>query len=308
MPEQNSSRTFPALWVVLASLLSAFFIGTHRSSDDTSHSGAATDKVAAAGKDNGEPPSAAARGPLHDFFSTVSAPETEARWDATEVKDYEIQSFVMTVPDPVDSRFGYAYDELVAVLQRAMAEDSYVFDRASLPWEGDKKALARPAALTEKRPKVQAERDERPGIVLFRSDENGKLSLRIVYLVVENPTSGLSKRALITALNRVRSYPLGDKKDARQQFIGIVGPYFTGSQASLKMAIKDWQKANGIAIKIKVVSGSADGVNREEFFSKDDPASFKATVVPNHLVLKSLCENCRIPTKTARKPGFSHRL
>ena len=158
---------------------------------------------------------------------------------------------------------------------------------ASLPWEEDKKALAPPRTIlvdrrkdwldrllpapAEKRARAQAERDERPGALLFRSDKPQPfelLGLRIVYLVVENPTSGLSKRAVRAALERARLYPLGKKPNG--QFVGIVGPYFTGSQASLRITLEEWKKANKIAIKI--ISGSADGVDRKTFFPDDNPA------------------------------------
>jgi hypothetical protein len=345
MPEQESRRPSSLLWVVIAGLVSALLVGNQRRGEEGPRPTAATPSETAKAAGLAPPPHSGVT--VEDFFSTGIPPRPPQPPAADPLKGYAVHYLIVTVPDPVDSRFGYAFDQLMAVIQRALEAKGYVYDRTSLPWEEDRKKLKereplvldRGAGLLDRllpppagrKPGEPAERERRPGELLFRGGAGGAdpvhLALQafgaqafapaggaagpvaqlltslalalsdpltvgnelyVVYLVGENPTSGLSKQALTRALERIRARPAV----YGSQTVKIVGPYFTGSQTSLHLTLADWQKAESDwnvkdRFKFRVVSGAADGVDRGKYFPANIPASFQATVVPGATVLRA---------------------
>src|SRR5262249_13144672 len=53
---------------------------------------------------------------------------------------YQLNSLIATVPDPIDSRFGYWFDLSLEAIQRAVETQGYVLDRYWFPWEQFRKA------------------------------------------------------------------------------------------------------------------------------------------------------------------------
>jgi hypothetical protein len=231
------------------------------------------------------------------------------------VHDY----LIVTVPDPIDSRFGFVFDELVAVVKRALEESSYVFDRYWLPWVLDRKKLA------EKEPDVRvhldllgrtilgpvqnvagegAFRERFPGLILFRrmpskEEDDQRVKLFMVLLVGENPTSGVDKRALTSALGLANCLAASEKKCFK-----IVGPYFTGSQTSVQSVLEAWHERFP-EHSFRVISGAAGAIEPHLILprgGKETPVStFRATVIPPREILKATLHY--VKNRTGTDPG-----
>jgi hypothetical protein len=240
--------------------------------------------------------------PLRDFTTTdVQAPIPWRKEYDQLLSQHDIEHLLVTVPDPVDSRFGFVFDQLMGVIQRAMEQNDYVFDRAWLPWELDKKKLKDKEALPvhlsldlggifsrapARDPAQQRNyRDNYPGMLLFRyvGRDLCKCKLYIVYLIGENPTSGIDKRVLTASLELIQ----GNRSQCAQRF-RIVGPYFTGSQTALKAVLNAWRKHDEES-SFQIISGSASAVDREQLLpdkkETKGTATFHATLIPSTQVL-----------------------
>jgi hypothetical protein len=400
MPEAESPRSpstpWAALLAVAAALLGGFAVGTRRPSEDTPRPEAANKKEDPTATRHAAAPDDSLR-PVRSFIATHGPAPTPALKDDKQydelTNDYDVRYLIVTVPDPVDSRFGYAFDQLMAVTERALETNGYVFDRAWLPWELDKKKLKEkegtvvrvglfgvPLGATDDEAAGQgAYREKFPGAILFRDNgpRRGKTGERVrgklcvVYLVGENPTSGIDKRAFSASLDLIAKYKpaCGDKPwrthliaqavaaqglalpsaiapgfpqvvaalkvasldppddnhiliaqavaalglappgatapgflqvvvalrvaslyACDDKHIRVVGPYFTGSQTSLKHALDTWRSGpNRQDYFFEVISGAANAVGKKELFpdGKDEHTSFYATVIPSEKILRA---------------------
>src|SRR5262249_41758250 len=175
--------------------------------------------------------------PVFDFHKAVRSrgnltPPDQLR---EHVHGYQTEFLIATVPDPVDSGYGYLFDQVVDAIQRAVEKkDGYILDRCWLPWDVDRKAKPKPGDPPSKL------REKNPGVLLFRHgrDKARKVndpSLCVVFLVGETPMGGIHKQALYSALKLIAE--VGHPESAP---VRIVGPYFSGSQTSLQFVIGDW--------------------------------------------------------------------
>src|SRR5262249_29467612 len=107
----------------------------------------------------------------------------------------------------------------------------------------------------------------------------------IIFLVGENPTTGIDKQTFLAALQMRRDCLLLESNKE----IRIVGPYFSGSQSSLAAAIKSWSTEN-THDRFAIISGGATGIriekNEENTVLAGVPqARFAATVAPQDVLL-----------------------
>ncbi|MFL6198779.1 MAG: hypothetical protein ACJ76J_06365 [Thermoanaerobaculia bacterium] len=204
-----------------------------------------------------------------EFFGIPLSPATESwRDSAAKIADgakrqaYRLEFLVALVPDPVDSHLSNRFDEALDALQRGIAQSGYLFDRASLPWEGEaaKKRLYRSI----------------PGGLLFRKvDMTGQRHLLAVFLVGESPKGGIQKQAFYTALDfmaglQPASGPGGPLR--------ILGPSFSGSAESLQIALREWLSRRGAGqgrLGIDMVTGSATARGLEGSFRKLESAGIR---------------------------------
>ena len=286
-------------WIVITGFLGLFAVGTPVALNNlpSKKEGEKKEGEAAPFRMSGKDPLK----PVYDFYATHDGawnPEEDLR---RHLHNYSIEFLIATVPDPIDTPYGYAFDQVVDAVQRGVErKEGYLLDRAWLPWEIDRKAKPKPDG--EEPPRL---RESHPGILLFRHGKHTERKVHrpgmcIVFLVGETPMGGIHKRAFTRALNMMTNagHPSTDP-------VRIVGPYFTGSQTSLQFVLGDWWAGHNNwftsnpLYKFDAITGNASAVRTRDFFDLDpytdghpawqkDKFSLTSTVVPTRLVLTAL--------------------
>jgi hypothetical protein len=222
----------------------------------------------------------------------------------------DLQFLIATVPDPIDSRFGYRFDGVIDDIQMAIETLEWNLDRYWLPWwpsgtqpgrRDNLKPIGGPDHHTEKdfevklpflgdvtlsgrydlsnksdkvdRPGTKSSLHEHePGVLIFRKSRDTKKGdtqttqqMLIVFLVGERPTSGVHKAALGKAINiidlfeRTRTDP--EFVSLKKVHFDIAGPYFTGSERSVSLVIKNWTDRRSRALGKSLVRESASALS-----------------------------------------------
>ena len=232
---------------------------------------------------------------------------------AHDAERVEPEFLTVTVPDPIDSRFGYRFDAVLDAVQMAVESQGWNLDRFWLPW--------RPSGLllkdrTDLKP-VRTPDGRRflhecyPGVLLFRQprddkDKDKKQRLLVVMLVGETPTSGVARVALAECFSVVQSFRhaghqrRGEVLTPATTDFRIVGPFFSGSEQSLSRTIGQWMRGRERTSccrdwTVTVRTGSADQIDGEKFINDTKAASgegvhvaFDATVYPIKSVMTEL--------------------
>lgn len=303
MSDADKPKATPLPWLILTGLLGVFAVGVPQATTPSSSSAKKEEKKA----DDPPPVRVAADDPLKPVFDFHKShdhrtldPEEEIR---RNIHGYQTEFLIATVPDPVDSPYGHAFDQVVDAIQRAVEKkDGYVLDRCWLPWELDKKAKPKPGDPPSNL------RETKPGILLFRHgrDRTRKVNtpgLCVVFLVGERPLGGIHKQALYESLRIMTDVGHPEAVPVR-----VLGPYFTGSQTSLQFALGDWWALGASpyglvkphpAYQFRIITGNATAVWKKEFFGyeankdafpawRQDGAEFSSTVVPTRITLGAL--------------------
>jgi hypothetical protein len=185
---------------------------------------------------------------------------------------YSLRFFVALVPDPIDAYPPFSFDMALDAIQQGFSSAQYQPDRVWLPWTLE----------TGKPSQGTAERLYRttPGVLLFRHPAAGELA--VVFLVGESPKTGIQKRAFNTALQIVSDLRAVTKKPealntSQAPEVGILGPSFSGSAASLSLVIATWSSQSPSKdLYFKIASGSATAYGLEQKLP-----NFCRTVVPD---------------------------
>jgi len=301
--ESEPKKSAPLPWILLTGLLGVFAVVPQ----------AGTTNTPAAKKEekkDADPPPAivSATDPLLPVFAFHKShgfgtlkPIEELRRD---LHGYKTEFLIATVPDPIDTGYGYSFDHVVDAIQRGVEKkDGYILDRCWLPWELDRKAKPKPGEPASNL------RETTPGILLFRhgKDKSRKIAhpgLCVVFLVGETPMGGIHKQAFYRALDLMREVGYPETVPVR-----VIGPYFSGSQTSLQFVIGDWwSRSDSQSIyaldshppyRFKLISGNATAIRRSEFFSyesnkdafpswRQDGVEFSATVIPTRTTLGAM--------------------
>src|SRR6516225_6630754 len=141
MPEKESPTSSNIVWIILAGILGLFALGGQKPSGDGGAPRA--DAESKAERNTLRNPGEIGGGPLEPLDSFFSSRKEQklpftAR-DHEQLRLFPREYLILTVPDPVDSQFGYLFDEFIDVTERALEEREYVLDQAWLPWELDKR-------------------------------------------------------------------------------------------------------------------------------------------------------------------------
>src|SRR5262249_16670219 len=79
----------------------------------------------------------------------------------------EIEFVVAILPDPAHTRLSLFFDRSMEALQQGAQKQHYYFDRAILPWEAKRRSSS-PESSASSQPKEQRERENFPGMLIFR--------------------------------------------------------------------------------------------------------------------------------------------
>lgn len=211
---------------------------------------------------------------------------------------YHLNFMIALVPDPIDSGLSSDFDLTMSALQSGLGEAGYRLDRQWLPW-------VEPEAAD-----VRAYR-ETAGLMLFRrrprpvpDKPNAAPQLLAVFVVGETLKTGIHQPAFEGAVDFIldlhvqdRSLPsdaglawaaaLRPNQDARCSEIPVLGPSYSGSVPSLRLALGHARPAC-----FRIVSGTASepGLEAriEEPFSGNTAVRvrFSRTVVPDDVLAR----------------------
>jgi hypothetical protein len=176
---------------------------------------------------------------------------------------YSFEILIALVPDPFDSRLPFNADLAIDAVQSGFSQAEYLLDRVWLPWSGaEVQEGAHPGA---------------PGVMLFRKglSDNAR-RLAVVFLVGESPKSGIQREAFDQALN-LSAALLGAGLPMSGRDIRILGPSFSGSVESLRMAL---QNRRGLRFDIATGTATASGLE-EALDTKVGVGSFCRAVLPD---------------------------
>ncbi|HEY2292398.1 MAG TPA: hypothetical protein VGM86_17005, partial [Thermoanaerobaculia bacterium] len=220
---------------------------------------------------------------LRDFFSLPAAAEKPRGESLKEIvaqakaTNYDLRFMVALVPALPDPRMDQALD----AIQRAFADsktwrrgfppapDDYLLDRVWLPWVSAGTGTAKPAPSA-------------PGILLFRGTE--PRALEAVLLVPETSKMGIQKDTFREALELIA----GLQGAAVEPTVAILGPSFSGSVESIRLALTSWRQSRGNLLSFRAASGSATADGLEEAFNEVDVSFCRAALPDSVLQVQAL--------------------
>ncbi len=179
----------------------------------------------------------------------------------------DVKFLIATIPDYVDSNSAWKADQIVGAIQSALGQSGFVLDRFRLiDWS---RADSRPDAAVANESRLH---EKQPSALIFRQigGDSGrvKITLQVVLLVLETPTGGIHRPAMLNALKFINRWGEDTAPDRRAQDIKIIGPTFSGSTLSLAKVLQ----TSGIEeSRFHIISGSA---------TADDNACVVERIVP----------------------------
>jgi hypothetical protein len=210
---------------------------------------------------------------------------------------FDLKLMIALVPDPLESQQPAAFDQAVDAIQHGFAyasgvRKSYLPDRIWIPW--DDKATIKSRGYRAS-----------PGLLLFRRvlgrpkeppkgkpPEPPEIQVFGVFLVGETPKAGIHKPAFREALRLITELSGGAPSSVR-----ILGPSYSGSAVSLRLALLDWRrdhqsssrvKAKTAASRFIIVTGSARAPCLESLFERDiGEVSFYRAQTPLDVLLST---------------------
>jgi hypothetical protein len=190
---------------------------------------------------------------------------------AAALTGYRLGFVVATVPDPVESHLDWLFDAEIDALRRAYERSGCLMDGFSLPWNARQRGS----------PDEMAALDESgPGVFLFRGYGSGAKRLEICYMVGEEPTRGVHKRAFREALGERDKLRAMVEHDGTADSLRVLGPTFSGSSSSLRRLLDEWLVASRDRT-VEIVTGTAtSGKENISAFSAIRRPSSAADVAP----------------------------
>ena len=186
---------------------------------------------------------------------------------AARAEGYDLRFLVALVPAPPDPRL----DQALEAIQRGFAQSEYLADRVWLPWTS--------AGVN----RFGGASQVAPGLFLFRRPGEDVQSLALVFLVGETPKAGIQKAAFREALDLAADL----QGAASDPTVALLGPSFSGSVESLRLALLSWKEWEGehqrrpsLSFVAATGSATAGGKDVEEPLAKVG-VSLCRTVLPD---------------------------
>ena len=223
----------------------------------------------------------------------------------------ELMTMIVSLPDPVHTHLAMAFDRSIDGVLEAASDNHYISSYYWMPWKNGLGLPKTSEGFGARESGHNPKREREPGLIIFKyvpssdtanAEEFARASFyRVVYLFVvsETPTEGIDgyqfrkalayESALASILGRTASHGNSVKNG------GILGPFYSGSAASLRAAIDaatpskkaDPQKqllVLGGTVTPLSLRQMTQGTNRIEYFS------FQSTFVDLESALKGLFE------------------
>ncbi|HMF17062.1 MAG TPA: hypothetical protein VKE98_07640 [Gemmataceae bacterium] len=216
--------------------------------------------------------------------ANLDGPSSDPELSFTPEEAQRLKVIIATVPDPIDTAFGFWYDQLLEGLMRAVCDtDFYQPGGQWTPWEQyrieapgkDKKSEAWPPGPPFR---------HFPGVLLFRSTEKDKRDHVFAVLLVGETTGSIAAAPLYRALALARNVQPAEEP------IRLIAPVFTGARPSLVAALKEWRRRDPKAHFTVISGSSADGMSD----TAEDPAiTLKSTMIPIKILAHAALEFLR---------------
>ncbi|HEY1985135.1 MAG TPA: hypothetical protein VGG85_06985 [Terracidiphilus sp.] len=196
----------------------------------------------------------------------------------------DIRLVIATVPDPIHTHLSLQFDRTLEALQQAAQDEKYNYDSSWLPWIM-RSSEPSGAADKERQAQEDAQRENCPGVVLFRRNMNAQTLQdckhgsgstlseseapyhcgMLVFVVSETATSGLNRVQWDNAVGWMATYANKDRSD---QALRVLGPTFSGSLPSFVRALQDTNKYPGLFDSTLLYSGRIRGCSSFSWLKK----------------------------------------
>ena len=193
---------------------------------------------------------------LEEFTNEDALQKLTEYVGGTRSPSMDVRFLLATIPDYVDSNSGWVADETIGAIQSAMSHAGFVLDRFKLiDWSRVDDAR------TDRVANDSRLHERQPGAIIFRKvDTTNKLdardhdvTLQVVLLVLETPTTGVHRRSLANAIDFVHRWECKIGHREKPQ-LRVVGPMFSGSIPSLALEFK---ASRGKFDSVSMVTGAA---------------------------------------------------
>ena len=150
---------------------------------------------------------------------------------------FDVEFLVATVPDYVDSSSGWRADQVIDGIQSAMSDSGFVLDRFKLiDWARTERQGSEVMSSSRLH-------ETQPGALIFRRRTDAGVSLRVVLLVLETPTSGVHRESFRNAIEFLATWnaattATSSARQKRHPGLRIIGPGFSGSVQSMALELQ----------------------------------------------------------------------
>src|SRR5271169_3207689 len=174
---------------------------------------------------------------------------------------------IAIVPNPVQTHLPLLFDRAIEAIQQAAQDTNYSYDGSWFPWNQSQKSYE---SLTDEEQSAQfeAELQEQPGIMVFRSGVNqpkepyeGGLA---IFVVAEQPTGGISDAQFEHALQWMSAF----QSTPSSHKLRIIGPTFSGSLSSLERELENQNAFLNYPNGIEIFSGATNAEENVRWFEK----------------------------------------
>jgi hypothetical protein len=153
------------------------------------------------------------------------------------------QDFIIAiVPDPIHTHLALQFDRTIEVIEEAVQDEGYVYDRAIMPWDPNTHPESDDYEERLQANWYEEARHKYPGLIIFRGNSDNPDQALFVLVVSETPTGGVRSEQFnhaieqigkITAKDLSKPESWGSTKEVPRG-LRIIGPTFSGSLSSLQ--------------------------------------------------------------------------
>lgn len=180
----------------------------------------------------------------------------EGKWGFPEKRaPIDLTAIIATIPDPVHTHLAMEFDRTVTALLQAASDNGFVSSYYWLPWRIRSDLLRGAGSPGELESGHDAQREREPGLIVLKYVPNVNIKIKdpsslnrfdkaiYLFLVAETPTKGVDGYQLQRAfayesqLATILNKPGDHFSRGKENGISIIGPWYSGSAASLRVAL-----------------------------------------------------------------------